>query len=54
MAQIVATCSYLKYVIGLGSNQAGTNRVNAIIAEGLNDPANLAELAEDDVVKTLF
>ena len=54
MAQIVANHSYLKDVIFLGSNQAGTNRKDAIIAEGLDDPANLVELAEDDVVKTLL
>ena len=54
MAQIVATRSYLKDVICLRSNQAGTDRGNAIIAQVLDDRANLAKLAEDDVVKTLF
>ena len=50
MAQIVTTHSYLKDVIGLGSNQEGTNCANKIIAEGINDLANLVELAEDDGV----
>ena len=53
MAQIVATRSYLKEVISLGSNQSGTDRANTIIAEGLDDPANLVELAEYDGVKIL-
>ena len=53
MAQIVATSSYLKNVIGLGSNQAGTDPANLIIAEGLDDRNNLFELSEDDGVKTL-
>ena len=43
----------IKDVIGLGSNQAGTNGANTIIAEGLNDPTNLFELAEDDGVKKI-
>ena len=54
MSQFFATSSYLKYAIGLGANQAGTGRANAIIAEERNDPANLVKLAEDDGVKTLF
>ena len=54
MAQIVATRSYLKDVIGLGYNQAGTDQANAITAEGLDYTANLVKLAEDDGVKTLF
>ena len=54
MAQIIATRSYLKDFIGLGANQAGTDRANSIIAEVLDYPANLFELSEDDGVKTLF
>ena len=54
MAQIVATCYYLKDVIGLGSNQVGTDRANIIIAEGLNNPENFAELSEDYGVKIFF
>ena len=53
MAQILATCSYLKDVICLRSNQAGTDRGNAIIAQGLDDRANLIKLAEYGGVKTL-
>ena len=53
MAQIVATRSYLKEIICLEANQAGTDRENAIIAEGLNDPTNLFKLSEDDSVRTL-
>ena len=48
MAQIVATPFYLKDIIGLEANQAGTYWENAIIAEGLYDTENLVELAEDD------
>ena len=53
MTQIVATRSYLKDVVFLGANQAGTDLSNAIIAEGIDDPANFFELAEDYSVKTL-
>ena len=53
MSQIVATHSYLKDVIGLGANHEGTDRANTITAEGIDDPANLVKLAEDDCVKTL-
>ena len=53
MDQIVATCSYLKGVIGLGANQEGTNFANVIIAEGLGNPANLVKLEEYEGVKTL-
>ena len=45
MDQIVATHSYLKYFIGLGDNQAGTDHENTIISEGLDDPSNFLELA---------
>ena len=54
MDQIIDTRSYLKDVIGLGSNQSGTNNTNSIIAEGLDDPTNLFKLAEDDGVKTIY
>ena len=53
MDQIIATRSYLKDVIGLGANQVGTDCANTIIAEGLDDPANLVELSKYDGVKTL-
>ena len=33
MAQIIATTSYLKDIIGLGANQAGTDSANAIITK---------------------
>ena len=51
MEYTVATCYYLKDVIGLGSNQAGSNNENTIISEGLNNPTNLVHLGEDDGVK---
>ena len=54
MDQIVATRFYLKDAIGLRSNQAGTNRANAIVSEGLDDPANLAELEEYGGLKTFY
>ena len=53
MDQIIATCYYLKGVIGLGANQAGNDCAKTIISEGLNDSVNLVELVEDDGVKTL-
>ena len=54
MAQIVATCSYLKDIIGLGTNQEGTDRAKKITTKELTAPANLVKLVEDDGVKILF
>ena len=53
MATEAATRTFLKDVIGLGNNDDGTRKANAIIAEGLDDLADLHELSEDDGIKTL-
>ena len=53
MATEAATRTFLRDVIGLGNNDEGTRKANAIIAEGLDDLADLHELAEDDGVKIL-
>ena len=53
MAAEAATRTFLRDVIGLGSNDEGTVKANAIIAEGLDDLADLYELSEDDGIKTL-
>ena len=46
MAHAIRT--YLKDVVGLGNNAEGTNKANAMIAEGLDEVSVLAELYEDD------
>ena len=48
-----ATRTYLRTVIGLGNNNEGTERADAIMSEGLNDLADIHELANDDGIKTL-
>ena len=53
MATEAATRTYLKDVIGLGNNDEGTAKANAVIAEGLDDLADLYELSEDDGIKRL-
>ena len=45
--------NYLKDVIGLGPNQEGTNRANAIMDEGINTVDDLAEAYDNDGIKTL-
>ena len=53
MATEAATRTFLKDVIGLGNNDEGTQKANAIISEGLDDLADLHELSEDDGIKRL-
>ena len=53
MATEAATRTFLKDVIGLGNNDDGTRKANAIIAEGLDDLADLYELSEDEGIKRL-
>ena len=47
-----ATRTYLRTVIGLGNNDEGTERADAIMSEGLNNLADIHELANDDGIKT--
>ena len=53
MADIAALRNYLKDPIGLGLNAMGTDRTNAVIAEGIDSIDNLIDLYEDGVIKTL-
>ena len=53
MVTVNATRTYLRTVIGLGNNAEGTERADAIMSEGLNDLADIHELANDDGIKTL-
>ena len=53
MTAEAATRTFLRDVIGLGNNEEGTQKANAIIAEGLDDLADLYKLAKDEGVKTL-
>ena len=53
MTTEAATRTFLRDVIGLSNNNDGTRKANAIIAEGLDDLADLHELSEDDGIKTL-
>ena len=53
MADIAALRTYLKDPIGLGLNATGTDRANAVIAEGIDSIDNLIDLYEDDGIKTL-
>ena len=48
-----ATRTYLKTVIGLGNNAKGEERANVVIFEGLDDLAEISELADDDGIKVL-
>ena len=47
------TRTYLKTVIGLGNNAEGKERANAIMFQGLDNLAEISELADDDDIKTL-
>ncbi len=49
MATVAAVRTYLKTVIGLGDDQLGTERANAIIAEGLNTFDALVDFNKDDI-----
>ncbi len=49
MAAEAAIRTYLKEIIGLGMDQLGTNRANAIIAEGLNSFDTLVDFNKDDI-----
>ena len=53
MVTVAATCTYLRTVIGLGNNPQGLERANTIIAEGLDNLANIFELTEDNGIKIL-
>ena len=55
MAAVNAIRTYLKDVIGLGNNAAGTAKADAIIDEGLDSVDVLAEMYEDDgdIISTL-
>ena len=53
MTDIASLRVYLKTVIGLGSNQEGTERANAIISLGIEKIADFIDLAKDDGVKSL-
>ena len=54
MTDIAALRTYLKDPIGLGLNATGTDRANAVIAEGIHSIDNLIDLYEDDGIKTLW
>ena len=49
MAAQAAIRTYLKDVIGLGNDQLGTERANAIIAEGLDSFDALVDFNKDDI-----
>ena len=49
MAAQAAIRTYLKDVIGLGNDQLGTERANAIIAEGLDGFDALVDFNKDDI-----
>jgi len=53
MVTTAATRTYLRSVIGLGNNNEGLERAEAIMAEGLDNLADIYELAEGDGIKTL-
>ena len=53
MVTVAATRTYLRTVIGLGNDPQGLERANAIMAEGLDNLADIFELAEDDGIKIL-
>ena len=53
MVTVKATRTYLRSVIGLGNDQEGLERANAIINEGLDDLSKIGKLAEDYGIKTL-
>lgn len=49
MATVAAVRTYLKSVIGLGDDQLGTERANALIAEGLDTFDALVDFNKDDI-----
>ena len=53
MVTVNATRTYLRTVIGLGNNNEGTKRADTIMSEGLNNLADIHELANDEGIKTL-
>ena len=53
MVTVAATCTHLRTVIGLGKCAQGLERANAIMTEGLDNIAEIFELAEDDGIKIL-
>ena len=52
MTDIASLRTYLKEVVGLGRNQEGIDRADAIIREGLEKISDLIDLADEDGVKT--
>ena len=54
MVTVNATRTYLRAVIGLGTDAEGLERANTIIEEGPDDLAEIGELSEDDGIKTLY
>ena len=52
-ANIAALRTYLREQIGLGMDNQGLERANAIINEGLNSIEELVDIADDDGIKTL-
>ena len=53
MADIAALRTYLKNPIELCLHDTGTDRTNAVIAEGIDSIDNLIDLYEDGGIKTL-
>ena len=53
MANVIALRSYLRNVIGLGTDAVGQQRVDAVIDERISSIPDLAELNQDNGVKTL-
>ena len=53
MSAKAATRTFLRDVIGLGDNEEDTQKANAIIAEGLDDLADLHEVSEDEGIERL-
>ena len=49
MATVAAIRTYLKDVIGLGDNATGTARANAVIDQGMDDLAKIANFDEDNI-----
>ena len=53
MVTAAATRTYLRTVISLGNDPQGLERANAVMAEGLDNLADISELSEDDGIKIL-
>ena len=53
MVTVAATRTYLRTEIGLGNDPQGLERANAIMAEGLDNLADIFELTEDNGIKIL-